>query len=275
MVATMAGDHTTVGIDIVHHGCNDLLCQGASPLTFLDYVAMSKLDPRQMEEVVKGMASACRDAGIAILGGETAELPGMYRDNEYDLAGVMTGIVERDEIVDGKSIKPGMLLVGLASNGLHTNGYTLARKVCFETAGLSIGDKPEGLGTTVGEALLLPHINYAPAVLDFLKAEKVYGMAHITGGGIAGNLVRVLPKGIKATVKKGTWPVTPIFEFIQKEGNVPEEDMYRTFNMGIGFIIVVAENGTADKAVDFFNENGHTAFVIGETLEGERSVTLE
>jgi phosphoribosylformylglycinamidine cyclo-ligase len=199
----------------------------------------------------------------------------MYREKEYDLAGVMTGIVERDEIVDGKSIRPGMFLVGLASNGLHTNGYTLARKVCFETAGLSIGDKPEGLDMTAGEALLLPHINYAPAVIDFLKMEKVHGLAHITGGGIAGNLVRVLPEGIRATVKKGSWPITPIFDFIQKEGNVPEEDMYRTFNMGIGFIVVVADGKAAGRAVDFFNENDQTAFVIGDTAEGDRSVSLE
>ncbi|MFQ5431481.1 MAG: phosphoribosylformylglycinamidine cyclo-ligase, partial [Nitrospinota bacterium] len=224
MVATMAGYHTTVGEDIVNHGCNDVLCQGAKPITFLDYIAMSKLDPAQAAQIVKGMAKACREAGVSILGGETAELPGMYRDNEYDIAGIVTGVVEKDEIVSGSSIAAGNILVGLASNGLHTNGYSLARKVLFETAGLGINDTPDGLDTTVGEALLMPHINYAPAVLKLLKKERVLGMAHITGGGLRDNLMRILPEMMWYEVKPGSWPVPPIFGIIEKLGNVPTGD---------------------------------------------------
>lgn len=263
MVATMAGYHTTVGEDIVNHGCNDVLCQGAKPITFLDYIAMSKLDPAQAAQIVKGMAKACREAGVSILGGETAELPGMYRDNEYDIAGIVTGVVEKDEIVSGSSIAAGNILVGLASNGLHTNGYSLARKVLFETAGLGINDTPDGLDTTVGEALLMPHINYAPAVLKLLKKERVLGMAHITGGGLRDNLMRIIPEMMWYEVKPGSWPVPPIFGIIEKLGNVPTGDMERSFNMGIGYVLVI-EPSAAKTAIDFFNSAGRPAYQIGE-----------
>ena len=262
MVATMAGYHTTVGEDIVNHGCNDVLCQGAKPITFLDYIAMSKLDPEQAAQIVSGMAKACREAGVSILGGETAELPGMYRDNEYDIAGIVTGVVEKDEIVNGSSIAEGDVLVGLASNGLHTNGYSLARKVLFETAGLGINDTVEVLGATVGETLLMPHINYAPAVLKFLKKENPRGMAHITGGGLHDNLNRIIPEKMWYEVKPNSWPVPPIFSLIKKLGNVPLEDMERSFNMGIGYVLVV-EPTAVKNAIDFFNSNGHPAFEIG------------
>ena len=262
MVATMAGNHTTVGEDIVNHGCNDVLCQGAKPVTFLDYIAMSKLDPEQAAQIVSGMAKACRETGVSILGGETAELPGMYRDNEYDIAGIVTGVVEKDEIVNGSSIAEGDVLVALASNGLHTNGYSLARKVLFETAGLGINDTPDGLGATVGEALLKPHINYAPAVLKFLKKENVRGMAHITGGGLRDNLMRIIPEKMRYEVKPGSWRVPPIFSLIKKLGNVPPEDMERSFNMGIGYVLVV-EPAAAKNAIDFFSSNGHPAYEIG------------
>ena len=262
MVATMAGYHTTVGEDIVNHGCNDVLCQGAKPITFLDYIAMSKLDPQQAAQIVSGMAKACREAGVSILGGETAELPGMYRDNEYDIAGIVTGVVEKDEIVNGSSIKKGDLLVGLASNGLHTNGYSLARKVLFEMAGFGINDRPETLDSTVGEALLMPHINYAPAVLKLLKTEKVRGMAHITGGGLRDNLMRIIPEKMWYEVKPNSWPVPPIFSLIEKLGNVPQGDMERSFNMGIGYVLVL-EPTAAKTAIDFFNSTGHPAYEIG------------
>lgn len=262
MVATMAGYHTTVGEDIVNHGCNDVLCQGAKPITFLDYIAMSKLDPEQAAQIVSGMAKACREAGVSILGGETAELPGMYRDNEYDVAGIVTGIVEKDDIVDGSSIAEGSVLVGLASNGLHTNGYSLARKVLFETAGLGINDTPGGLGGTVGEALLMPHINYAPAVLKFLEKERVRGMAHITGGGLRDNLMRIVSEKMWYEVKQDSWPVPPIFGLIEKLGNVPPDDMKRSFNMGIGYVLVV-EPAAVKSAIDFFSSNGHPAYEIG------------
>jgi len=262
MVATMAGYHTTVGEDIVNHGCNDVLCQGAKPITFLDYIAMSKLDPELVAQIVSGMAKACRESGVCILGGETAELPGMYRDNEYDIAGIVTGIVEKDDIVNGSSIAEGDVLVGLASNGLHTNGYSLARKVLFETAGLGVNDSPGGLDTTVGEALLMPHINYAPAVLKFLKKVRVRGMAHITGGGLHDNLMRIVSEKMWYEVKPNSWPVPPIFGLIEKLGNVPPGDMQRSFNMGIGYVLVV-EPAAAKNAIDFFSSNGRPAFVIG------------
>ena len=264
MVATMAGDHTTVGEDIVNHGCNDVLCQGARPVTFLDYIAMSRLDPKQAAQIVGGMAKACREAGVSILGGETAELPGMYRDNEYDVAGIVTGVVEKEKIVNGSSIKEGDCLVGLASNGLHTNGYSLARKVLFETAGLGIDDTPQGLDVAVGEALLRPHINYAPSTLEFLKkGEAVHGMAHITGGGFHDNIMRIMPEKLWYEVNPGSWPVPPIFSLIQKLGSVPDKDMQRSFNMGIGYVLAV-EPAAVKKAVDFFNSKDHAAFEIGE-----------
>jgi len=273
MVATMVGDHTTVGIDIVNHGCDDILCQGAKPITFLDYVAMSKLNVNQMEEIVAGMAIACRQAGVALLGGETAELPGTYRDNEYDLAGIMTGVVEKDKIVDGKSIADGHALIGLASGGLHTNGYTLARKVFFDVAGLSVDDVPTGFTDNVGKTLLAPHINYTSAVLKFIEIEKVHGMAHITGGGMGENLVRILPHGTKAEIHRGAWASLPVFDFIQKHGNVSQKEMEWAFNMGIGFILVVEESAVK-RAVDFFNSSGHPAFHIGSIVSGEKSVVL-
>ncbi len=273
MIATMMNDHTTIGLDIVNHGCGDILCQGAKPYTFLDYVAMSKLSSKQMEEIVGGMAKACREAGVAILGGETAELPGMYRDDEYDVAGIMTGIVEKEKIVDGSRIKSGDILIGLASNGLHTNGYTLARKVFFDVAGLCVDDRPDGFDDTVGKTLLTPHTNYAPAVLAFLEREAVHGMAHITGGGIKENLARVLPRGVTAEIKRDSWDSLPVFDFIKKKGNVPQDDMERTFNMGVGFILAV-DKATARKALSFFNKNRHKAFEIGVIATGKKSVIL-
>jgi len=263
MVATLAGDHSSVGEDIVNHGCDDVLCQGARPVTFLDYIAMSRLHPGQVEQIVGGMAKACREAGVSIIGGETAELPGMYRENEYDVAGIVTGIVERDEIINGTQLQKGHVIVGLASSGLHTNGYTLARKVLFEAAGFAVADRPDELGgESVGEALLRPHVNYAPAVLEFLKKEKVFAMAHITGGGFVDNVVRVLPESLTFDIKWGSWPVPPIFTLIQKLGNVPENDMQRSFNMGIGYVLMV-EPSAVKGAIDFFNSKGHPAFEIG------------
>lgn len=273
MVATLANDHTTVGMDIVNHGCNDILCQGARPLTFLDYVAMSRLNPDQMEEILRGMAHACREAGVAILGGETAELPGMYRENEYDVAGVVTGVVERDEIINGRTLAAGQTLVGLASNGLHTNGYTLARKVFFEMAGLGVNDVPKGFDKTVKELLLAPHLNYAPAALEFLKGTKVHAIAHITGGGFKENLVRVVPKGKRAVLQRGTWPVLPVFDFIQKTAGVAREEMERAFNMGIGLILAV-DKADEKPTLDFFNARGHAAYVVGHVADGERGVDV-
>jgi phosphoribosylformylglycinamidine cyclo-ligase len=273
MIATMANDHTTVGMDIVNHGCNDILCQGARPITFLDYVAMPRLSPEQMEQILSGMATACASAGVAIIGGETAELPGIYREGEYDVAGIVTGVVEKEKIINGKTLKPGQVLVGLASNGLHTNGYTLARKVFFEINKVGIFDAPKGFKETAAKILLAPHVNYAPAVLEFLEKTTVHAIAHITGGGIAGNLIRVIPDGINAVVKRGSWPVLELFNYIQKSANIATEEMERAFNMGVGLILAV-DKGDAKTTVDFFNSKGHPAYVIGEVTSGPRAVTL-
>lgn len=273
MVATMAGDHSTVGMDIVNHGCNDVVCQGARPLTFLDYVAMPRLSPDQMEQILGGMSKACLAAGVVILGGETAELPGIYREGEYDVAGIVTGVVEKKKIINGKGLKAGHALVGLASNGLHTNGYTLARKVFFELNKLRISDVPKGFDKTAAELLLAPHVNYAPAVLDFLGVAKVYAIAHITGGGMAGNLVRVVPDGLRAFVRRGSWPVPKLFDYIQKSADVEQREMERAFNMGIGMVLAVRKSDVK-RTVDFFNGRGHAAFLIGETRKGARGVAV-
>ncbi len=274
MVASMAEDHSTIGMDIVNHGCNDVLCQGAKPLTFLDYVAMNRLLPAQMEEILRGMAAACREAGVVILGGETAELPGMYQAKEYDVAGIITGVVERDEIVNGRSLAAGQVLIGLASNGLHTNGYTLARKVFFDMAKLGVHDMPKGFDRSVKNLLLAPHVNYANAVLAFLKTTKVHAIAHITGGGFKDNIVRVVPEGKRLTVKRGTWPVLPVFEFIQKTAGVAQEEMERAFNMGIGLVLAV-DKADEKAAIDFFNANGHPAYAIGHVANGPRGVDVQ
>lgn len=273
MVASMAEDHSTIGMDIVNHGCNDVLCQGAKPLTFLDYVAMNRLLPAQMEEILRGMAAACREAGVVILGGETAELPGMYQAKEYDVAGIITGVVERDEIVNGKTLAAGQVLIGLASNGLHTNGYTLARKVFFDMAKLGVHDTPKGFDRSVKELLLAPHVNYANAVLAFLKTTKVHAIAHITGGGFKDNIVRVVPEGKRLTVKRGTWPVLPVFDFIQKTAGVAQDEMERAFNMGIGLVLAV-DKADEKKTLDFFNANGHAAYGIGHVADGPRGVDV-
>lgn len=273
MVASMAADHSTIGMDIVNHGCNDVLCQGAKPLTFLDYVAMNRLLPAQMEEILRGMAAACREAGVVILGGETAELPGMYQAKEYDVAGIITGVVERDEIVNGRTLAAGQVLIGLASNGLHTNGYTLARKVFFDMAKLGVHDTPKGFDRSVKEILLAPHVNYTNAVLAFLKKTKVHAIAHITGGGFKDNIVRVAPEGKRLTVKRGTWPVLPVFDFIQKTAGVAQEEMERAFNMGIGLVLAV-DKADEKAALDFFNANGHAAYNIGRVADGPRGVDV-
>jgi len=273
MVATMAGDHSTVGMDIVNHGCNDVLCQGARPLTFLDYVAMPRLDPAQMEQILSGMAKACAAAGVAIIGGETAELPGIYREGEYDVAGIVTGVVEKKKIINGKSLKSGHALIGLASNGLHTNGYTLARKVFFDINKLGVFDVPKGFSETAARLLLAPHVNYAPAVLDFLEKARVHSIAHVTGGGIAGNLVRVVPDGVRAVVRRGSWPVPKLFTYIQKSAGVDRKEMERAFNMGIGLILAVKKSDVV-ATIDFFDKRGHAAYPIGEITKGTRGVSL-
>ncbi len=270
-VAFETGTHDTVGRDLVNHCVNDILVQGARPLFFLDYVATGRLDPGVLASVVDGVARGCREAGCALLGGETAEMPGFYADGEYDVAGFIVGMVDRDNLIDGSAIRPGDLLIGLPSSGLHTNGYSLARKVFFEVAGLGVEDRPDGLGATVGETLLAEHRCYLDALSKPLARGTIRGLAHITGGGLTDNLPRVLPDGTSAKIKPGSWKVPAVFDFIRTRGNVADAEMYRTFNMGIGMVVVVSPDdaGPLESDLDCVGE-GHTR--IGQVLPGDRGV---
>jgi phosphoribosylformylglycinamidine cyclo-ligase len=239
-VAFLAGRHGTVGEDLVNHCVNDILVQGARPLFFLDYVGVGGLQDGVVEEIVGGIARGCRENGCALLGGETAEMPDFYARGEYDLAGTIVGLVEEDRVLDGSAIRAGDAIVALASSGLHTNGYSLARTIVFEKLGLDAATHVPELGKTVGEALLVPHRSYLPIVRPLLDAGVIKGMAHITGGGITDNLPRVLPAGTEAVIRIGSWDVPPVFTWLQRGGAVPREDMLRTFNMGVGLILAVA-----------------------------------
>lgn len=271
-VAFMTGRHTTVGQDIVNHCIDDILVQGAKPLFFLDYFAVGKLEPEVAAQIVEGLSIACKAAGCALIGGETAEMSDLYAPGEYDLAGMTVGIVDREQVLTGEHIQPGDLVIGLASNGLHTNGYTLARKLVFEVAGLKPDDQFPW-GRAVADELLRVHRCYAPAVLPLLKDKLVQGMAHITGGGLPGNLVRVLPEGCRARLDPKTWEIQPIFTFLQKTGNVPRDDLFRTFNMGVGFTLVVRAGDVA-AVLDRLAAAGETAWIIGEIVAGERGVQI-
>lgn len=273
-VAFMTGVHGTIGVDLVNHCVNDILVQGAEPLFFLDYLATGRLDPDVAVQIVEGLARACRENGCALLGGETAEMPGFYADGEYDVAGFIVGAVERTKIVDGRGITPGDVLIGVPSSGLHTNGYSLARSIVFDRLTLSVSDHVPELGTTVGEALLAPHRSYLPLLRPLLAGSpaRIKGMAHITGGGITDNLPRVLPEGTEAVVRIASWEVPAIFRWLQHAGGVPQDDMLRTFNMGIGLILVVApaEAGAVLRALADAGEPG--AVRIGEIVPGHGEV---
>jgi phosphoribosylformylglycinamidine cyclo-ligase len=238
-VAFMTGKHDTVGIDLVAMCVNDVVVQGAEPLFLLDYLATGRISLGVSTQIVKGVARGCLQAGCALIGGETAEMPSFYREGEYDLAGFTVGVVEKRKVIDGSAIRAGDQLVGIASSGLHSNGYSLARKVLFERMRLKPGSRVKGLGRNIGEELLVPTKIYVKPLLDLIKNFPVHGMAHITGGGITDNLPRVIPPGCKALVWRGAWPVLPIFEVIRQGGNVEEEEMLRTFNNGIGMILAV------------------------------------
>jgi len=269
-IAFATGRHDTIGRDLVSHCVNDILVQGARPLFFLDYFGTGKLEPGVAAEVVKGLAEGCRAAGCALIGGETAEMPGLYGSGEYDLAGCIVGLVERAKIVDGASVTPGDALLGLASEGLHTNGYSLARQALLEDAGMSL-DAPvaELGGVTLGEALLWPHRCYAPAILPLLDLSPtpVKAMAHITGGGFVDNIPRVLPPGVGVRVERGAWEVPPLFRLIQAAGGVSEAEMFRVFNMGIGFVLSVPADAAEDTLARL-RASGETAYRLGEVVAG-------
>jgi phosphoribosylformylglycinamidine cyclo-ligase len=271
-VAFLANRHTTVGQDLVNHCVNDILVQGAKALFFMDYYATGRLEPLVAAQVVQGLAIACKENGCALIGGETAEMPDMYTPGEYDLAGFIVGLVDRAAIVTGANIAPGDVIIGLASNGLHTNGYSLARKLVFDVAKLSVTDTLPW-GVTVADELLRVHRSYAPAVHPLLADGLVQGMAHITGGGLPGNLVRSLPDGCRAMLDASSWTGQPIFEFLIQTGNVPRADAYRAFNMGIGYTLMVRPTD-ADAVLARLQASGETAWRIGAIVEGERGVEI-
>jgi phosphoribosylformylglycinamidine cyclo-ligase len=268
-VAFMSGRHDTVGVDLVNHCINDILVQGAEPLFFLDYLATGRLQPDIAEAIIGGMAAACRENNCALLGGETAEMPGMYQDGEYDLAGFIVGVVDRERLINGRTVAVGDVIVGVPSSGLHTNGYSLARRIVFEELKLTVDSQVAELGRTVGEALLEPHRSYLHMVKPALDYGNIKAMAHITGGGITDNLPRVLPHGTAAVVDAASWVVPPLFRWLQESGRVPVEDMMRTFNMGIGLVIVVARDRAEPLIEELAARGGRESKVIGEIVAGE------
>jgi phosphoribosylformylglycinamidine cyclo-ligase len=272
-VAVMADRHDTVGRDLVNHCVNDILVQGARPLFFLDYLGTARLQGRVFREVVSGLCRACRANGCALLGGETAEMPGLYPEGEYDLVGTIVGCVERRRLITGRAIRPGDVVIGLASNGLHTNGYSLARKVVFDKAGLGLNDLLPGTRQRVVDVLLAGHKSYLKPVAHLMAKVRIKGMAHITGGGLPDNLPRILPDNALAVVDRGAWKPPPVFRFIQAAGSVDAEEMYRVFNMGLGLVLVVGR-GNAETAMRELRRVKARASVVGRIEAGRKGVVL-
>jgi len=272
-LAQMMGVHDTVGIDLVAMLVDDIVCCGARPLFLLDYLCMGKLVPERAAAIVRGIARGCRRAGCALVGGETAEHPGLLGPDEYDLAGCVVGVVEKDRIIDGSSIRPSDVLVGLASNGLHSNGYSLARKVFFELNQFNLDDHLRGLGRSLGEELLTPTEIYAPGVLKALEKVRIKGIAHITGGGIIENLPRILPDDVDAVLDITSWPTRSIFQIIQSMGEIDQVEMFKTFNMGIGMILVV-DREDLRPTMEVFANNAYRPYFIGEILQGSGGIRL-
>lgn len=272
-IAFATDTHDTIGRDLVNHCVNDILVQGARPLFFLDYIATGVLKPETVASIVEGISTGCRENHAVLLGGETAEMPGFYAEGEYDVAGFIVGVVDRQKVIDGKRITPGDVLLALPSVGLHTNGYSLARKLFFEVAGYDAHTHLSELGSTVGEALLAPHTSYLRALEGLLDGGRIKGLAHITGGGLTENIPRILPEGTRALIARDTWPVLPVFKMMQELGSVADAEMYRTFNMGVGMVIVCAED---DKQAisDHLRGLGFTSYEIGRVLEGNREVLI-
>jgi phosphoribosylformylglycinamidine cyclo-ligase len=263
--------HHTVGGDLVNHCVNDIAVQGAAPMFFMDYLATGKLEPEIAEKIVEGIAEACKHNGCALIGGETAEMPGFYPEGEYDLAGFIVGAVDREKIVNGKNVQIGDVILGLPSNGLHTNGYSLARKLLFEVAKYTPETYVNEIKGKVGNELMRPHKSYWPVLRKLIDSECVSAMAHITGGGITENLPRVLPRGTGAVIELGSWPVQPIFEHMQNLGNVPQEEMLRTFNMGLGMLLVVP-NKKFKKTQTLLERASEKGYTVGRIVKGERKV---
>jgi phosphoribosylformylglycinamidine cyclo-ligase len=274
-VAFETGRHDSCGADLVNHCVNDILVEGAKALFFLDYVAAGKLVPETLQQILEGIARACRENGIALLGGETAEMPGLYAGGDYDIAGTIVGIVDRGRILDGSRVREGDLVLGLPSAGLHTNGYTLARHVLFDRLGRRPSDRLPELGEeTIADALLAPHLSYAGALRPLLDEDLVHAMAHITGGGFFDNIPRVVPEGLEVVLKSGAWPVPPIFGVIQRAGDVSFEEMHRVFNMGIGMVVFAAADDLTRISATW-KEMDQRWFAIGSVRGGARGVVVE
>ena len=267
-LAFMLDKHDTVGIDLVAMCVNDIIVQGAEPLFFLDYLATAKLAPEQAVEVIKGIAEGCKQANCALLGGETAEMPGMYTGGEYDLAGFSVGVVDNDKIIDGSTISTGDQIIGIASTGLHSNGFSLARKILLETLHLDLTSQPDELDKPLGQELLTPTRIYVKSILNLIKTFEIKGIAHITGGGLLENIPRILPRHCKAVINKGSWEKPAIFELLRQGGNIPEDEMYRTFNYGIGMVLVVSPDDTED-IIGRLAGLGDKAYLIGEIAKAE------
>ncbi len=276
MVARMAGDYSTVGRDLVNHCVNDILVQGARPLFFLDYAGAGVLEPAAMEQLVTGVAAACRECGCALLGGETAEMPGFYREGDYELVGFIVGLVDRPRILDGGRVAPRDLILGLASSGLHTNGYSLARKVLFEGLGLGVGDRIPGARArrSVGELLLEPHRAYLGAVEAILDHPGLHALAHITGGGLTDNLPRILPAGTHASIRVGSWEIPELFHLLQEHGGIGTEEMFRVFNMGVGFTLVI-DPAAAGEILAALRDAGAKGIPIGTVQRGGSGVAYD
>ncbi|MGQ9607807.1 MAG: phosphoribosylformylglycinamidine cyclo-ligase [bacterium] len=283
-IAFMANKHNTVGEDLVAHCGNDIVVLGAEPLFFLDYLGTSKLDRRIMVQILDGLSRGCREIGCALIGGETAEMPSFYQPGEYDLVGTIVGVVDRKCIVDGSMIKHGDIIIGLGSSGLHTNGYSLARKILFELCGYSITDFIDELNISVCDEFLKPHRSYVKTILGLISKFnnilpdrtvnfKIKGLAHITGGGLIDNIPRILPKNCNALIEKGSWDILPVFKFLQKRGDIEESEMFRVFNMGIGMIIIVSPED-ADSIMNELKSAGEKTYKIGVIIEGNRKVVL-
>ena len=270
-IAFTTGIHHTIGKDLVAHCVNDILVQGATPLFFMDYIATSEVVPEIIAKVVQGIAVGCKESGCVLLGGETAEMPGFYSAGEYELAGFIVGLADRSKLLENHLISSGQILLGLSSTGLHTNGYSLARKLLFEVAGYSVDTQLPELKYSIGRILLTPHRSYLSLLKPLVDQKLIKGLAHITGGGLTENLPRILPKGCSAHIKLGTWPVLPIFKVLQSLGQIEEDEMLRTFNMGIGMVVVVSPSKLT-KVLAHFKRNKETVYNLGEIRQGSRKV---
>ena len=274
MVATLANKHNTVGQDLVNHCVNDILVQGATPLFFLDYLGTSSLNPKVFEDVINGFCKACKENEMALLGGETAEMPGLYPKNEYDLVGTVIGSVKKDDLITGKKIKKDDLIIGLPSTGLQTNGYSLARKVIFEKAGKKLNDLIPNTKTTFEKGLLAIHKSYLHPIKELMNQININGMAHITGGGLYDNLPRILPKNLDAQINISSWKIPELFKFIHHKGKIDIDEMYRVFNMGIGYMIIISPND-ADQTINILKKNKQKSIIIGKIIKGNGETVLK